>query len=277
MLCKTLRLLLLLLFLCSFVVAQNPKQELNDQLFEAARKGDAAAVAVLLDKGAEVNAKFRYGTTVLFKAAERGNTEVVKVLLARGADVSVKDTFYHANAMTWALQNGHVEVVRALLEKSPDDVSDVLMTGVREGKADYVRLALERGGLKPETLTAALASATAGDSKNDEITALLKKAGAVPPPDIDAATLQSYVGKYKGEPGPEIVITLVERKLFAAVTGQGKFALIAVNSTTFRPADFDGITITFSVEAGKTTGFALQQGPARGSSGPTTTQLKRIE
>ena len=61
-------------------------------------------VTALLDKGADVNAKFRYGTTALFKAAERGNTEVVKVLLARGADVSVKDTFYGATAMTWALK-----------------------------------------------------------------------------------------------------------------------------------------------------------------------------
>ena len=33
------------------------KQELNDQLFEAVRKGDAAAVTALLDKGADVNAK----------------------------------------------------------------------------------------------------------------------------------------------------------------------------------------------------------------------------
>lgn len=97
--------------------AQNSKQELNDQLWEAARGGDAAAVTALLDKGADVNAKFRYGATALFKAAERGNTEVVKVLLARGADASVEDTFYHATAMTWALDKKHVEVVRALLEK----------------------------------------------------------------------------------------------------------------------------------------------------------------
>src|SRR5205085_3393426 len=96
------------------------KQELNDQLFEAVRKGDAAAVTSLLDRGADVNAKFRYGTTALFKAAERGNTEVTKILLARGADVKVKDTFYGATAMTWALQGKHVEVVRLLLETSTD-------------------------------------------------------------------------------------------------------------------------------------------------------------
>lgn len=264
-------LLLAALFLSAVpALAQNSKQELNDQLFEAARKGDAAAVTALLDRGADVNAKFRYGTTALFKAAERGNTEVVKVLLARGADVNVKDTFYGATAMSWALDSDHLEVVRALLEKSADSVSEVLMTGVRKGKVEFVKVALDHGGLKADTLTSALASAMTGDSKNDEIVAMLKKAGAVPPPEVDAVTLQSYVGKYKGEPGPEVSITLTENKLFAVVTGQRPFALIAVNTTTFRPAAFDGIKITFNIEAGKTTGFALKQGE-------TTTQLKRVD
>jgi ankyrin repeat protein len=142
-------LLLVILLVWPSALAQNSKQELNDQLFEAARKGDAAAVTALLDRGAEVNAKFRYGTTALFKAAERGNTEVVKVLLTRGADVSVKDTFYGATAMTWALDNDHVEVVRVLLEKSADNVGEVLMTGVREGKLDLVRVALDRYSRRP--------------------------------------------------------------------------------------------------------------------------------
>ena len=107
----------------------NPKQELNDQLFEAVRKGDAAAVTALLDRGADVNAKFRYGATALFKAAERGNAEVAKVLIDRGADVKVKDTFYSATAMTWALDGNHVNVVRLLLEKDGDEAENVLMTG----------------------------------------------------------------------------------------------------------------------------------------------------
>src|SRR4026207_1708537 len=95
----------------------DPKQALNDQLFEAVRKGDAAAVTAVLDKGADVNAKFRYGTTALFKAAERGNAEVTKVLLDRGADVNVKDTFYQATALSWALDGKHIAVIRLLLEK----------------------------------------------------------------------------------------------------------------------------------------------------------------
>jgi ankyrin repeat protein len=198
-------LLLAILLFCAFALGQNPKQDLNDQLFEAARKGDAAAVTALLDKGAEVNAKFRYGTTALFKAAERGNLEVVKVLLARGAEVNVKDTFYGATAMTWALQNKHVEVVRVLMEKSPDSAGEVLMTGVQDGNLEFVRIALERGGLKPDTLTSALAAATAGDNKNDAIAELLKKAGAVPPPEVPLATLQSYVGNYKGDPDQSLL------------------------------------------------------------------------
>lgn len=265
---KPLLLVFALLLMPLTTPAQNPKQELNDQLWEAARKGDVPAVTALLDKGADVNAKFRYGATALFKAAERGHTEVVKLLLARGADVSVKDTFYSATAMTWALNNKHVEVVRALLEKDAASVSDVMLTGAREGNVELVRVAIEKGGLKPETLTAALALAT-GDEKKAEIAEMLKKAGAVPPPEIDAATLQSYVGKYKADPGPEISITLKDGKLFAGSAGQPPIALLALDKTSFKPAAFDGL-ITFTVEGGKTTGFAFKQGP-------NTTQLKRVE
>src|SRR5688572_20894188 len=69
---------------------KSSQQELNDQFWEAVRKGDVPAVTAALDKGADVNAKFRYGSTALFKAAERGHVEVVKILLARGVDVTVK-------------------------------------------------------------------------------------------------------------------------------------------------------------------------------------------
>ena len=126
------------ILLLAFVVfqlsglGQNSKQELNDQLWEAARKGDAAAVTALLDKGADVNAKFRYGTTALFKAAERGNTEVVNVLLARGADVHVKDTFYGATAMTWALDHNMMHC--GAFGKSPENTDEVLLTGARQNK-----------------------------------------------------------------------------------------------------------------------------------------------
>jgi ankyrin repeat protein len=247
---------------------QTSKQELNDQLFEAVRKGDAAGVTAALDKGADVNAKFRYGATALFKAAERGNAEVAKILLDRGADVKVKDTFYQATAMSWALDGKHVDVVKLILAKSAEDVDDVLVTGTQQGNEELVKVALDRGGVKPDTLTVALVTAT--EAKNAAISEMLTKAGAKPPFQVDAATLQSYAGKYKGDPGPEATVTVQDGKLSVAGFTRFPQKLMPLDNTTFRPIAFGGLTVSFNVEAGKVTGMALKQGD-------TTTQLKRID
>jgi hypothetical protein len=246
---------------------QTSKQELNDQLFEAVRKGDAAGVTAALDKGADVNAKFRYGQTALFKAAERGNAEVAKILLDRGVDVKVKDTFYQTTAMTWALDGKHIDVVKLILEKSAGDVDDVLLTGTQESNEELVKVALDRGGVQPGTLTAALV--VAQDGKNAAISDLLTKAGAKPPLQVDAAILQSYAGKYKGDAGPEVTVTAQDGKLMVAGFTRQPQPVIALDNTTFRPAAFNGVTLTFNVEAGKVTGIALKQGS-------NTTQMKRI-
>ncbi len=244
------------------------KQELNDQLFEAVRKGDTAGVTAALDKGADVNAKFRYGATALFKAAERGNADVAKILLDHGADVKVKDTFYQATAMSWALDGKHVAVVKLILEKSAEDVDDVLVTGTQQGNEELVKIALDRGGVKPETLTVALVTAT--EAKNAAISEMLTKAGAKPPIEVDAATLQSYAGKYKGDPGPEATVTVKDGKLMVAGFSRQPQPLMALDNTTFRPIAFGGLKVIFNVEAGKVTGMVLKQGD-------TTTQMKRID
>ena len=226
------------------------KQELNDQMFEAVRANDAAAVTTLLEKGADVNAKFRYGMTALFKAAERGNLEVTKVLIARGVDVKVKDTFYGATAISWALQNHHPEVVRVILAKDTASVDEVLLTGAREGNVALVEMALAQGGVKPESLTVALVAA---QKENDKagIVDMLKKAGAAGPPEVDAAILQTYVGEYKNERGTVITMSVKDGKLIGQVAGQPALPLFAVNKTTFKPVDFDGLVITMNVEAGQ--------------------------
>jgi hypothetical protein len=246
------------------------QQKLNDELYEAVRKGDLAAVKATLDKGADVNAKFRYGATALFKAAERGNADIVKMLIERGADVNVQDTFYRATAMTWALNKEHVEVIRALLEKSTDGAGDVLLTGTRSGNAALVRAALDKGGIKPETMTAALLAASA-NAERAEVADLLRKAGAQPPLEVDAATLQSYAGRYKPEQGGEIAVAIKDGKMVITVTGQPSLTMFPLDKTTFRPVDFDGIAMTFNADAdGKVGSFTLKQGP-------TPTVYKRVE
>jgi ankyrin repeat protein len=128
-----------------------------DALAEAARKGDAASVKKLLDAGVDVNAKFRYNRTALSFAADRGHVDVVKVLLDRGADVTIKDTFYNASALTWA--------VSPAMDRKPQHT-------------EVVQLLLQRGGFPADALTAALESATR--AKLTDVIALLEKAGAKP-------------------------------------------------------------------------------------------------
>ncbi|HEX5873033.1 MAG TPA: DUF3471 domain-containing protein, partial [Pyrinomonadaceae bacterium] len=105
--------------------------------------------------------------------------------------------------------------------------------------------------------------------KSKGIAEMLKKAGAVPPPDVDAATLQSYAGKYKGEPGPEFTITAKEGVLFVTGLGRGEARLMPLDNTTFRPL-FAPLKLTFNVEGGKVTGLTFKNAQ-------NTTQMKRLE
>ncbi|HEX8187713.1 MAG TPA: ankyrin repeat domain-containing protein [Pyrinomonadaceae bacterium] len=265
---RIIRAALLALALAPTAAAQEPKQALNEQLYEAARRGDAAEVRAVLDRGADVNAKFRYGATALFKAAERGHAEVVKLLIERGADVNVKDTFYGATALSWALQKGHTPVVRSILAKSAEEAGDVLLAGASSGNMELVTAALDTGKVPAETLTGALVVA-GSDAKNAPLVEMLKKAGAQPPPAVDAGLLQSYVGKYKAEPAREINITLKDGALSVAGSG-GSTLLMPLDQKTFRPPDFAGMSITFKVEDGKVTGLDFKQGA-------NTTPFKRVD
>jgi len=257
---KVVMLALLLAAVCAAAAAaQEPdRQKLNERLWEAARVGDAAAARSLLDGGADPNAKFRYDQTPLFKAAERGHTEVVKLLLERGALPNLKDTFYGSTPITWAAEKGHVEAVRALLEKGAEGADDVLLGGVRGDNLALVRAALEAGKPKAEAMTAALVAA--GAAGRAEIAEALRKAGAQPPPEVDAATLSSYEGKYKNPQGFEITLAVKDGRLTALATGQPALNLVPLDKTTFKPAEFGALTFSLVVEGDKVTGFNLKQG-----------------
>jgi hypothetical protein len=237
-------------------VAQNT----NEEFFAAARKGDAAAVKAFLDKGTDVNAKTQYGATALSYACDKGHVEVVKLLVERGADVNLKDTFYGEVPIGWAADRGHTEVVKVLLDKGAKDVDRVLMAGVESGSTEMIKAALDKGSPTPESLSQAFGRAT--KKGKTEIAEMLKKAGAVAPPPptfkVDAETLQSYAGTYKGP--VDIVFTLKEGKLVGGVPGQTPFTLGAINKTTFTPLEFDGATVTFNVEGGKVTALTWKRG-----------------
>lgn len=259
---RRMRLLSLLLFFLPLTIhAQDARQSLNDELWTAARKGDAAAVKTLLERGADVNAKFRYGATALSYAADKGHVEVVKLLIERGADINVKDTFYKSPPIIWATLKGHAPIVQALLDKGAEGIDDVLRIAAGEGKVEVVRIALAKGGAKPESLSSALVAAE--KNKHAEIVELLKKAGAVPPPkadfQVDAETLKTYVGTYKSERGTEFTVAFREGALTAGPVGQ-PLTLGAFDKVTFRPLDVEGVTLIFNVENSQAVSFTLKQG-----------------
>lgn len=134
----------------------------------------------------------------------------------------------------------------------------MLVNGLGAGKAELVRKAIGTGRLQIETLNVALAAALA-NNRGDDIVQLLKGAGATPPPEIDSETLQSYAGRYKGEHGPEVEITMKDGQLFAAPGAQEPISLWPLDQKKFRPIVFDNASITFNVKDGKTAGVTFMQ------------------
>jgi len=78
-------------------------------------------VELLLDAGAEVDAQgLLEGFTALMTAAAEGQLDVVQLLLDRGADPAIQDVDGDT-ALTFALENGHHEVVSLLQASIPDN------------------------------------------------------------------------------------------------------------------------------------------------------------
>jgi Ankyrin repeats (3 copies) len=247
-------------------------QNLNEELFAAARKGDVAAVKALLDKGADVNAKTNYGATALSYACDKGHVEVVRLLIERGADVNVKDTFYGEVPLGWALSHGHVGVVKLLIEHGAQGKERALIEGADSGNVEIVKFALDKGDLKPEDMTSALGRAV--KNKHTAIVEMLKKAGAQPPPPadfpVDAETLNSYAGAYKSEQAGDLTFAVKDGKLTEVTPGRRPFTMGAYNKNTFTILEFDGVTIIFKVENNKAVGFTLKQNGG-------TFEFKRVE
>ena len=92
-----------------------PGWDLDGSLRANSVKGMLKHVALLLEHGADVNAKDDYGRTALAEASRRGRRKVVELLLNHGADVNVKSA-REMTALAWATKKGHEKVVEVLIK-----------------------------------------------------------------------------------------------------------------------------------------------------------------
>ncbi|MFH1113810.1 MAG: ankyrin repeat domain-containing protein [Pseudomonadota bacterium] len=151
-------------------------------------------VRLLLDKGADVNAKRKDGWTVLMEAALRGHLELLRLCLDRGADVNAK-TNEEATALITAAGRGHLNAVKLLLEKGADvnakrkDGWTALMEAALRGHLELLGLCLDRGAdVNAKTNKDATALITAAGRGHLNAVKLLLEKGA----DVNAKTRDGW-------------------------------------------------------------------------------------
>jgi ankyrin repeat protein len=83
---------------------------LSHAFYCACRNGHTAVAALLLEHGADVNAKGVFGGTGLHWAAINGHKDTVKFLVAHGADRTIRDARFDATPEGWAVEDHHDEI-----------------------------------------------------------------------------------------------------------------------------------------------------------------------
>jgi Ankyrin repeats (3 copies) len=229
---------------------------IDDDLLQAARKGDLTTVKALVGKGAAIETKTSYGQTPLYLAAMSGHTDVVAFLLDKGASADVRDTFYKAPMLAFVLQRKHYGVAKMLIAKGAGSLDENLSAVTGTGNIELVQAVLDKG--KPSQSALDKSYEIALERKQSEIAELLKKAGAqapAPPVQVDAKVLESYTGTYKSEQFPlEIKAFVKEGKLYMQAAGQPEFAPKAKSPTVFEFAP-----ARLEVEFDSASSFTLKQ------------------
>lgn len=93
--------------------------EANMEMIETAGRGDVAAVARLIARGADVHAADKRGVTPLIAAAYQNQVDVARLLIDAGADVNTQDNT-RQSAYLISTSEGYLELLRLTLAAGAD-------------------------------------------------------------------------------------------------------------------------------------------------------------
>ena len=91
-------------------------------LMIAALNGHLAICRLLIDKGAQLEAKNIDDWTPLHYAAFQGHVEIVRLLCDRGADVEAR-SIYGRTSLHYATMNGHISIIKELIDERNAEVN----------------------------------------------------------------------------------------------------------------------------------------------------------
>jgi ankyrin repeat protein len=114
---------------------------LAENLYEAAEKGNLAAVRRLVGQGANVNARYEDSETPLHAAADKGHKDVVMFLIEKGGEVNAYDKRYWTPLHHAAMDKGDPKEVVEILIKNGADVN----AGKKYGEETPLHYAAEYG------------------------------------------------------------------------------------------------------------------------------------
>lgn len=127
------------------------QQQWVTPLHNAAGKGHADIVKILLNHGSNVNAVGSEGYTVLDIAVHEGHANVAKLLLECGSAIEKSEDGGEPTLLYWAVSSGYEDVVRVLLEHGADEGrhgewgKKALVNAVRRNSTGVVKLLKDHG------------------------------------------------------------------------------------------------------------------------------------
>jgi len=98
------------------------QEEKDKKLKMASIAGQLDVVKLLIEAGADVNNKDKYGDTPLIYSSILGYLDITKILIEAKADINAKNN-YGNTALIWALRNNHKEIVDLLKKYGAKDLS----------------------------------------------------------------------------------------------------------------------------------------------------------